>query len=49
VRTLLDQVWAAGNVRERGPVAGDGWSGVRYAFTMTPEEIKARGKAAARR
>jgi hypothetical protein len=42
-RQTLDQVRAAGDVREQGPVAGDGWSGVRYAFTMTDRYWRVTG------
>jgi hypothetical protein len=37
--------WArsAGDVRELGPVAGDGWSGRRYAFTLTERFSRVTG------
>jgi hypothetical protein len=42
-RRALDLVRSAGDVRERGPVGGDGWSGTRYAFTLTDQGFRVTG------
>jgi hypothetical protein len=42
-RQALDQMRSAGDVHEQGPVAGDGWSGVRYGFTMTDRHFRVTG------
>lgn len=40
---LLGWARSAGDVRELGPVAGDGWSGRRYAFTLTERLSRVTG------
>jgi hypothetical protein len=42
-RQALDWATAAGDVREQGHVAGDGWTGVRYAFTLTDRSWRVTG------
>jgi hypothetical protein len=42
-RRLLDRMRSAGDVREQGPVAGDGWSGVRYVFVLTDRHWRVTG------
>jgi hypothetical protein len=37
-RQALDWVRSAGDVREQGRASGDGWVGVRYAFTLTDRD-----------
>ena len=39
----LESARSAGDVREVGPVSGDGWSGTRYAFTLTDRRSRLTG------
>jgi hypothetical protein len=39
----LELARSAGDVREVGPVSGDGWTGTRFAFTLTDRYSRLTG------